>query len=72
MKHLQIGLKSTLIATDLAFNVTLLQAFKFLILQIHLLLSHCTQLTQLSLFENSLSSPIPPALGNLKKLQYLD
>ncbi|KAL4357758.1 hypothetical protein AHAS_Ahas09G0218700 [Arachis hypogaea] len=61
MKHLQIGLKSTLIATDLAFNVTLLQAF-----------NHCTQLTQLSLFENSLSSPIPPALGNLKKLQYLD
>ncbi|KAL4374754.1 hypothetical protein AHAS_Ahas05G0213400 [Arachis hypogaea] len=57
MKHFQIGLKSTLIATDLAFNMTLLQAFKFLILQIHLLLR---------IFENSLSNPIPPELGNLK------
>ncbi|XLU69995.1 hypothetical protein S245_029048 [Arachis hypogaea] len=65
-------------AIDLAFNVILLQAFRFLILQIHLLaiflisLSHCTQLTKLSLFENSLLGPIPPELGNLKRLQYSD
>ncbi|KAL4374755.1 hypothetical protein AHAS_Ahas05G0213500 [Arachis hypogaea] len=62
MKHFQIGLKSTLIATDLAFNVTLLQAF-----------NHCTQLTQLSLFKNSLSNPVPPeSIGNFNKRVMLD
>ncbi|KAK7399771.1 hypothetical protein VNO78_10961 [Psophocarpus tetragonolobus] len=69
-------------ATGLAFHVTRLQIMsssgsRFEFKLIHWMhscsqLSLCTQLSKLFLFENSLSGPIPPELGNLKSLQYFD